>query len=214
MDLETPNPDEQRRVAGYFRFVNRWLGATRAVAHHLRSVPRPITVLDVASGAGDLSRELARRLPGIRPIAFDLALWPLLIAGEILRVQGDVKRFPFRDRSVDWTVTTHFFHHLSDAEIVAALKELDRVARRGIVVNDLERSRHALFWIRVLTLFANRFAKADGPQSVRRGFTAPELRDLALRAGLPWLRVRRHFGHRYTLAGERPGENDSGRERG
>jgi F-type H+-transporting ATPase subunit b len=27
---------------------------------------------------------------------------------------------------------------------------------------------------------------------------------LAERAGLPWLKVRKHFGHRFTLAGDRP----------
>ena len=80
----------------------------------------------------------------------------------------------------------------------------DRVARRGIVVNDLLRNRRALVWITILTLGANEYVRADGPQSVRRGFTVEEAAALARRAGLPWLRVRRQFGHRFTLAGRRP----------
>ncbi len=71
-------------------------------------------------------------------------------------------------------------------------------------MNDLLRRRRAVLWIRLLTLFANRFAKFDGPLSVRRGFTLAEAESLANRAGLAWLKAREHFGHRFTLAGERP----------
>jgi len=56
----------------------------------------------------------------------------------------------------------------------------------------------------LFTLFANPYVKADGPLSVRRGFTVPEIRALAARSGLDRLKVRIHFGHRFTLAGVRP----------
>ena len=119
-------------------------------------------------------------------------------------MRGDARRLPFRDRSVDVVVSTHLFHHLTDEDAVLALREFSRVARRRVVVNDLLRRRRAVLWIRLLTLFANRFARADGPLSVRRGFTLAEADSLARRAGLAWLRAREHFGHRFTLAGERP----------
>ena len=51
LDLETPPPEERERIAGYLAFVNRWLGGTAAVAHHLRDIKEPVTVLDVAAGA-------------------------------------------------------------------------------------------------------------------------------------------------------------------
>ena len=204
LDLETPPPEEGERIAGYLAFVNRWLGGTAAIDHHLRQVREPATVLDVAAGAADIPRDLARRHPHLKCIAFDLSEWMLALARGLPRVRGDVRRFPFRDRSVDYIITTHFFHHLTDDQIVAVLKEFDRVARRGIIVNDLLRNRRALFWIKLFTLGANRYVKYDGPQSVRKAFTVAEVEALARRAGLDWLRVRRHFGHRLTLAGERP----------
>ncbi|RPH51116.1 MAG: methyltransferase domain-containing protein [Planctomycetota bacterium] len=204
LDLETPPPEEQERIAGYLAFVNRWLGGTAAVAHHLRDVKEPATVLDVAAGAADIPRDLARRFPHLTCIAFDLSEWMLRLGGGIPRIRGDVRWFPFRDRSVDYVIATHFFHHLTDDQIVPVLREFDRVARRGIIVNDLCRNRRALFWIKLLTLGANRYVKYDGPQSVRKAFTAEELEALARRAGLDWLRVRGHFAHRLTLAGERP----------
>jgi SAM-dependent methyltransferase len=204
LDLETPPPDQRARIAGYLAFVNRWLGGTAAVAHHLREVKEPATVLDVAAGAADIPRDLARRYPNLTCIAFDLSDWMLALGDGVPRIRGDVRWFPFRDRSVDFIITTHFFHHLTDDQIVVVLREFDRVARRGIIVNDLVRNRRALFWIKLFTLGANRYVKYDGPQSVKKGFTVAEIEALARRAGLDWLRVRRHFGHRLTLAGERP----------
>lgn len=204
LDLETPPRDMMARVAGYLTFVNRWLGGTRAVAHHFRGVRGPVRVLDVGAGAGDILRSLTARFPRVSPVAFDLSAVMLSFADGLPRIRGDVHRLPFRDRSVDYVVCSHFFHHLGDDAIVTVLREFDRIARRGIVINDLIRSRRALFWIRLFTLWANPYVKADGPQSVRRGFRLPEIEALARRAGLSWLRTRRHFGHRFTLAGTRP----------
>jgi cyclopropane fatty-acyl-phospholipid synthase-like methyltransferase len=204
LDLEVPSPEMQVRVAGYLRWVNRWLGGIRAVAYHLRRVPGPVTVLDVAGGAGDIALALAARYPHVKPFVLDLSEWMLSLAAGLPRVRADALRLPLGDRSVDWVISTHFFHHLSDDQVVSALREFDRVARRGIVVNDLVRKRTAVFFIRLFTLWANRYVKADGPQSVRRGFLPGEIEALARRAGLPWLRVTRFLGFRFTLAGERP----------
>jgi ubiquinone/menaquinone biosynthesis C-methylase UbiE len=204
LDRESPPREEMLRVAGYLAFVNRWLGGTRAVATHLGGIREPVTVLDVASGAGDIPRDLSRRYPLLKPILFDLSEMMLSLASGMPRIRGDVRRLPFADRSIDYVISTHFFHHLGDDEIVWTLREFDRIARRGIIVNDLLRRRRALFWIKLFTVFANRYVKADGPASVRRAFTVEEVETLARKAGLDWLRVRVHFGHRFTLAGERP----------
>lgn len=199
LDVETPGPEMLARVAGYLAWVNRWLGGASAVRRQLEGERG--TVLDVAGGAGDIARALPA---GLTPLVLDLSAPMLAFAAGLRRVRGDALRLPFADRSVDWVVSTHFLHHLSDAGAVAALREFGRVARRGIVVNDLLRRRRALFWIKLFTLFANPYVKADGPQSVRRGFTMSEAEALAREAGLPWLRARERFGHRFTLAGVRP----------
>ena len=210
LDLETPPRETMARVVGYLAFVNRWLGGTSAVAHRLRDVRDPVTVLDVGAGAADIPQALAKRFPNIRPVAFDLSEMMLSFAEGVPCVRGDVNRLPFRDRSVDFVIATHFFHHLDDGQIVAAFKEFDRIARRGIVINDLLREEKALFWIRLFTLWANRYVKFDGPQSVRKAFLIPEIEELARRAGVDWLQSERHFGYRFTLAGERPDQDAIG----
>jgi ubiquinone/menaquinone biosynthesis C-methylase UbiE len=199
LDVETPPPEMMARVVGYLAWVNRWLGGISALRRHLEGERG--TLLDVGGGAGDIARALPL---GLRPIVLDRSALMLSFAEGLPRTRGDALRLPFADRSVDWVVCTHVLHHLSDVHCVAALREFDRVARRGIVVNDLLRRRRALVWIKLFTLWANPYVKADGPQSVRRGFTVAEAQELARKAGLPWLRVRTHFAHRFTLAGTRP----------
>jgi hypothetical protein len=204
LDRERPPHETMVRMVGYLKFVNRWLGGTRAVASHFRAVHEPVTVLDVAAGAADIPLALAARFPNVKPVALDLSEEMLAFATGLPRVRGDARWLPLRDRSVDYVISTHFFHHLTDERIVAVLREFDRVARRGIVVNDLLRRRRAWIWIKLFTLWANPVVKVDGPLSVKRGFTVPEVATLARRAGLEWLQVKVHFGHRFTLAGERP----------
>lgn len=214
LDRERVDRGMLERVVGYLKFVNRRLGGTGAVAWHLRGVAGPLTLLDVGAGAADIPIELARRIPGLRPLALDRSGDMLAFAEGIPRIRGDALRLPFRDRSVDYVIATHFLHHLTDAQIGPALREFDRVARQGIIINDLLRRRRAIFWIRLFTLWANRVVKFDGPLSVRRGFTTAEAEAHARAAGLDWLHVTVHFGHRFTLAGRRLDDTKGGEERG
>lgn len=207
LDRERVSRAMMERVVGYLDFVNRRLLGAGPVARWFDPAGGPLTVLDVAAGAGSLGRELARLRPRLRPIALDHSPDMLAFAADLPRVRGDAFRLPIRDRGVDWVVTSLFFHHLTDDQVVAVLREFDRVARRGIVVSDLLRRWRAWCWIKLLTLWANPVVQVDGPLSVRKAFTAAEIAALAARAGLPWLRVRTHFGHRLTLAGERPGSS-------
>jgi SAM-dependent methyltransferase len=119
-------------------------------------------------------------------------------------VCADIHAAPFRDGTFDYVTCALFFHHLTDDEVVRTLHAFDRVARRGIVVNDLIRRRRLFFWSWLLTRPFNAVLRQDGPLSVRRSFRPDELTGLAQRAGLRWLFVQTHFGHRMTLAGERP----------
>lgn len=204
LDRETPGREMMQRVVGYLAFVNRWLGGSAAVERHFRGVEGPATVLDVGAGGGDVLKSLARRHPGLRPFALDLSAMMLSFAEGVPRVRGDALRLPFADRSVDYVISSHFFHHLPDEAIVAVLREFDRVARRGIVVNDLLRNRWGYFWVRVFTRFANPIVRFDGPLSVLKALTLEEIETLARRAGVDWLRTRTLLGYRFTLAGVRP----------
>src|SRR5205823_90981 len=58
---------------------------------------------------------------------------------------ADGRSLPYDDGVFDVAHASMVIHHLDPADAVAFLRELRRVARLGIVVNDLVRGR--LFWI-------------------------------------------------------------------
>ena len=71
-------------------------------------------------------------------------------AQRIAVVRGDGLRLPFADRSFDAAYTVLTLHHFRDDAAVCLLQDMARVARRLVVVNDLERSRAAWLGARAL----------------------------------------------------------------
>lgn len=221
MDEETVDQETADEVYRYLASVNRYLGGVRATiarferfARHWRPGER-IEVLEIACGAADVPRALIAwgRTRGfdLHVTATDILVSALDYARrsgppeERLRLAGaDVEHAPFRDGSFDYVTCALFFHHLTDDQIVTALRSFNRLARRGIVVNDLVRSRRAFVWTWLLTWPFHPILHHDGPLSIRRSLKPAELRHLAGAADLPWLEVHRHFGHRMTLDGEKP----------
>jgi ubiquinone/menaquinone biosynthesis C-methylase UbiE len=108
---------------------------------------------------------------------------------------------PYPDRSFDYVICSLFFHHLNEAEGTLLLREMARVARRGLLVNDLLRSRLACLLTAMITrlLFGNRLTRHDGPMSVLRGFRPQELGRMATEAGLADVQLSRHLWFRIAL---------------
>ncbi len=205
------------------RRVNRWLGDARALR---RSVLRAIeadgaesfSLLDVGAGSGELLRETARwaRAKNLRARLFGLELNARAAESmasesrgfaEIRAVRGDALRLPFREGAFDYCLCSLFTHHFRDDGVVSVLKEMARVARRGVFVIDLHRHRVAyLFYTTVARLFLrNRLVREDGALSILRAFRPAELLGLGERAGLSDARVERRFPYRLVLSGNKPG---------
>lgn len=166
-----------------------------ALLAHAERAGRTLEVVGVDSRAEVI--EAARRLePGLADRA-GLSL-----------VVSDGRSLPFDDRSFDLAHTSLVLHHLEPDDAVALLRELRRVSTLGVVINDVLRSRLALFGARALAAVAsrNRLSRNDGPLSVRRAYTEPEIVGLLARAGLrPMARLRDPFRHRIAIAA-RPAE--------
>jgi hypothetical protein len=96
-----------------------------------------------------------------------------------------------------------FLHHLDDDDIVRVMTNMGRLARRGIIVSDILRSRRAYAWITLFTLLADPMVKHDARASVAQALSPVEVVTLRDRAGLQFARYYRHFGHRFVLAGEK-----------
>lgn len=205
------------------RAVNRWLGGWRVVLHHLapmllRRAHGPIRILDVATGSGDIPRSIAAWARAhhidVRIVATDLHPQTLELARRHLAdepaitvEEADALALPYAADAFDFALCSTALHHFDDdADAVRVLRELDRVAVHGWVVNDLTRSRLALLGAGALaaTVWRRHPVTAhDGPLSVRRSFTAPELAELARNAGLAGVRVHRHLPFRVALVADR-----------
>jgi SAM-dependent methyltransferase len=224
MDGPDVDPADLARSLRFIRRVNSWLGYTRVTISHLERFRRGwplgerIAVLDVATGSADIPRAIVRwaqrREVDLRVVGLDrhertarMALQDAQSAEgppRISIVRGDAMDLPFADQSFDYVITNMFLHHLDDRDVIRAMREMDRVARRGIVAADLVRNRRAYLWISLFTLFSTPMLKHDARVSVAQAFTRDEIERLRDRAGIDYARCFRHFGHRFILAGEKP----------
>ena len=200
-DLSRP---EHEFDAAYreLEMVNRWLGGIRAIARFLPAIPN-LLILDVAAGACDVSEALLVRIP-CRIVVLDRNSRGLKLARKSLPVVGDALELPFPAGAFDVVMASLFFHHLSNGDCVRVLKNMWRIAKRLVLVNDLHRHPVAYFSIRILTaLFSNStMVRNDAPVSVRRAFRPRELLDIANAARIP-ARVYRSFPYRLVLVAEK-----------
>jgi len=216
LDDWTADAAEVETSLGNIARANRLFGGLAAVRRGLAQVIQPsyrgpLTVLDVGTGAGDVpamvQRWLGRR--GVRVRSFGLERHPaaarMARASGLWTVLGCGGALPFASRSVDIVVLSQVAHHMARDGCVTLFRECGRVARLGGVIADLRRSRAAAAGFRMVAplLGFDRHTATDGVVSLRRGFTAPELRRLTREAGLD-ATVRRSYGAR-LVAGWRTG---------
>ncbi|MDX2197824.1 MAG: methyltransferase domain-containing protein [Phycisphaerae bacterium] len=184
----------------------------RRLAEKRGAGARPIRVLDVATGAGDIAMEIARRAKrsglamdvqgcDISPRAVDFARDRARRAGvSVSFFEWDAVRDD-PPTGFDVVMCSLFLHHLSETDAVAVLSKLGQAAGSLLLVNDLRRSRAglALAWIGTRLLSRSSVVHFDGPQSVRAAFSLDEVADLARRAGLSEFSLARRWPCRYLL---------------
>ncbi len=206
------------------RRVNRWLGGVNlssAAIDLLVGQRDAMTLLDVGTGAADIPLALIEhgRAKGRRLTVTGIDSRPEVLAaaavadprigttGELTLQVGDGRALPYPDRSFDIVHTSLVVHHLAPEAARALLREMARVARLGVIVNDLVRGRRAWLgaWLVSHLLTTNRYTRHDAALSVQRAYTVDELTALLAAAGLRVVgSVGGFLGHRVALVAQRP----------
>lgn len=198
------------------RRINALLGwtafTTRAIARAVRTSGKAeFSLLDVACGSADMPLAIAHwaSTAGIAAqiVASDLSPQIVRIATKqtahipaITVEQQDALHLTYAPSSFDIALCTLALHHFDPDSAVEVLRNLARVGRQ-VLVFDLARSSLAYAGAIALTRVAgmNVMTRHDAPASVRRAYSAPELRELARRAGLRDAVVREQFPFRLAL---------------
>jgi ubiquinone/menaquinone biosynthesis C-methylase UbiE len=181
-------PEVARRNLADLIRINRYFGGhsvVKRMASEIIDGNRRFTVLDIGAASGDTGCMLRSLYPGAsvtnldyNAVNMDRAPHPKLL--------GDAFALPFRPGTFDYVISCLFLHHFTDQQVVGLLRSFHAVARRGVMVVDLERhlvpycflpaTRYLFGWERITV--------HDGVISVRAAFRKNELLELAQQAGL------------------------------
>jgi 2-polyprenyl-3-methyl-5-hydroxy-6-metoxy-1,4-benzoquinol methylase len=221
MDEAGLDPRLHRQALRGLARINVASGTVRAVWPPLEALarrlsPAPVSVLDVACGAGDVAMGLQRRArrAGLqfRVEGCDISPTALEHAARLASRRGSAVRFFQHDilagdlpGHYDAVTCSLFLHHLDQDEAVGALRAMQRAARWLVVVSDLDRGRMglALAWLGTRLLSRSPVMRVDGTRSVRAAFTPAEAEGLAREAGLAPFTVERRWPRRWRLVAGR-----------
>jgi 2-polyprenyl-3-methyl-5-hydroxy-6-metoxy-1,4-benzoquinol methylase len=177
---------------------------------------RPIRVLDVASGGGDVPIALAKRA---RRAGLTVEIEGCDVSPEAVRYahrqaeeNGLVLRFFELDAlkepipaGYDVITCSLFLHHLDEADACSFLRKAADATGRLVLINDLKRGPvgYLLAWWGCHVLSRSPVVWHDGPVSVAGAFTLAEVRLIAASAGLTGVSLTSHWPRRFLLSWSR-----------
>jgi ubiquinone/menaquinone biosynthesis C-methylase UbiE len=184
--MDDPSVPEERvhRALSELDVINTYLGGLSTTAKGLKKLAgklrsEPVTILDVGAGG---SRRFGST-DGIAPKVTCLDISESICHYRRERnpsetvLCGDARTIDFAESSFDIVHASLFLHHFLEEDIQELLGKFLRIAKCGVIINDLQRSGFALAGISILTKLFSRsdLVRHDGPLSVRRGFRRAEL---------------------------------------
>ena len=209
----------EQGLAG-LRRINWWsrtdLAVWRAVRRNLKDVSfdRPISILDIASGGGDLAIRLSQRAEragiavniegcDISPTAIAFATRQASAAnrGNVRFTLCNALQEPLPQAQYDVVMCSLFLHHLTVEDAVLLMEKMQAAARMLVLIDDLQRTRlgYSLAWLGCRLLTRCHVVHADGPMSVEGAFTVNEAQKLAEKAGIRNAVFETHWPERFIM---------------
>lgn len=224
--LEPDRPDltddDLQRVCEFNEFLNRRMGGHASILSFLNACEprwppnRAISILDANCERGDLSRAIVRWARGRRRDVRVLAVSPSkriieMATGHrpsIPEIAYDCRSY--RDPSFlqaqqfDYVVSLSLLNQYSLEEAGSVLKKFEMLSKRGLVIADWLRTIGAACVLGgVARIWGEETARREIVETIRQGFAMGEVRKLTKNASTDFVTVRRRFGLRFTVSGER-----------
>lgn len=195
MDDPACDPKALANTYRQFKFINLLLSRWSVIyKDHIlpfaRTQKRPVTLLDIGFGGGDILRKLAEwsardqvemQLTGIetdkRALSFVREAPHLPSICFLQASPADLLKNRTR---FDFVISNHLLHHLDEEACLTLMDEARRLSTHKVLFNDIERSDTGYLLFNLLRpLFNNSYIIPDGLTSIRRSYTFQELTDLA-----------------------------------
>ena len=173
-------PDQLvRRAYEDLTRVHRLLGDTAAVARAIRRDSLPVLrIMDIGCAHGGVLRDLKRRLD-VEAIGVDLRP-PSVSDKHLPIVCADATRDALPDADVAFCL--YVVHHLSEADLVALIRNVGRYCRRFVLLDMVRHPLPRALFRAFVAPAMSQIAAADGRVSFRRAFTAAEMRRITVAA--------------------------------
>ena len=213
MDADDLPADTYAAVVGDLAKVNVVTLAARPTLAFLGRIARPgerLRLLDVGFGDGDMLRRIARWAEK-RGVPVELTGVDLNPRSEAAARAHTPPGLPIRWITGDYAglagegwdavVSSLVAHHMTQAQLVAFLRFMERESRRGWLVNDLHRHAFAYLGYPILArLFGwHPIVRHDGKLSIARSYRPAEWPTILAAAGVPDARVFRAFPFRLCV---------------
>lgn len=188
------------------KIINKYLGGISttksALRYFFQSKKDELKIIDVGSGSSDNLLAAKIKYPNLQILSIDKNLRALSGSKNlIVGINSDAFKLPFKNNSCDIVHTALFLHHFTEEELHFLLNEFLRTARKGIIINDLQRSYFALLGIKILTVLFSKseMVKNDAPLSVKKGFSKQEIHKLLATAGVTNFIIKRKWAFRWMV---------------
>jgi trans-aconitate methyltransferase len=203
MDTEVVSFEEFRACLRDLTKVNRLtlayrptLGFFDRLLPKIEKLGRPLEVVDVGSGYGDMLRQIdewaQKRNVKVALTGVDLNPWSARAAEEASSAHPKIQwitadAFSYEPTAgIDVVISSLFTHHLPNPLIVKFLAWMEKNARLGFFVNDLHRHPLPYHFFRRFSKVArlHRFVQHDGPVSIARAFEPADWEHFLAKAGI------------------------------
>jgi len=128
---------DRRHGYGGFNYLPRfWQPVVPTLQDHF-GLRAGSSLLDVGCAKGFMLHDLALLIPGMVVKGIDVSEYAIANAIDDMKphVQvADARKLPFPDKSFDVVISINTIHNLERAESARALREIERVARKGAFI--------------------------------------------------------------------------------